>query len=208
MSLQLRVSKAAHRGDPGLGSFFKKVGRGIAGAATGLVTGGIPGAVVGGVAGLAGGSARQRQTRALVGGAAAGTGSALIRSARQFAPVNTGTNGGFRLPFPGPGGIRVDPGAALPGGDPLFMRSLDAPKEGTKLACPSGYHPNKSSYFLQDGTFVPEGSKCVKNRRRNPMNPRALDRAIGRMNSAKRVQAKLRQFSTDKYTAAGAKKDC
>lgn len=88
------------------------------------------------------------------------------------------------------------------------MRSLDAPKEGTKLACPSGFHPNKSSYFLSDGTFVPEGSKCVKNRRRNPMNPRALDRAIGRLNSAKRVQNKLKSFSTDKYTASGTRKDC
>jgi hypothetical protein len=77
---------------------------------------------------------------------------------------------------------------------------------GMKLACPGGMHPNKSDYFLKDGTFVPAGTKCVKNRRRNPMNPRALDRAIGRMNGAKRLQSKLREFSTDKFTAAGKEK--
>ena len=75
------------------------------------------------------------------------------------------------------------------------------------MGCPSGFHPNKSSYFLKDGTFVPEGTRCVKNRRRNAANPRALDRAISRLNSAKRLQSKLSGFSTKKYTATGRRKE-
>jgi len=50
---------------------------------------------------------------------------------------------------------------------------------------PKGYHANKTSYFLQDGTHVPAGSRWVKNRRRNPFNPRALSHAMGRIVSFK-----------------------
>ena len=59
------------------------------------------------------------------------------------------------------------------------------------VACPSGFHPNKSSYFLTDGSHVEEGSRCVKNRRRNPLNPRALSRSIGRIKGAKRASKVL-----------------
>lgn len=79
---------------------------------------------------------------------------------------------------------------------------------GVKLACPSGYHPNKSGYYTHSEGWIPEGTKCVKNRRRNPANPRALDRAMGRLNSAKRLQSKLAGYSTPKYTKAGNKKSC
>lgn len=76
---------------------------------------------------------------------------------------------------------------------------------GTTIACPSGFHANKSSYFTLAG-HVPKGSRCVRNRRRNPMNPRALDRAISRVDSGKRLQSKLASITTAKYTAAGARK--
>jgi len=46
--------------------------------------------------------------------------------------------------------------------------------------CPSGFHPNKSSYMTQAG-FVAAGSKCVRNRRRNLSNGRANTRALRRM---------------------------
>jgi hypothetical protein len=60
---------------------------------------------------------------------------------------------------------------------------------------PSGYHWNKSDYFLMDGTFVPKGTKIVKNRRRNSLNPRALDRAIGRVSGAKKASKKLSRIT-------------
>jgi len=56
-----------------------------------------------------------------------------------------------------------------------------------KILCPPGCHPNKSDYFLKGGTFVAEGTRCVTNRRRNPLNPRALDRAAGRLRSAQKA---------------------
>lgn len=74
------------------------------------------------------------------------------------------------------------------------------------VACPSGFHPNKSSYFTLQG-FVPKGSRCVKNRRRNPMNPRALDRAIRRVDAGKSLQGKLAEITTAKWTSSGKKKD-
>jgi len=64
-------------------------------------------------------------------------------------------------------------------------------------ACPSGYHLNTSSYFLKSGEFVPARSKCVKNRRRNPLNPRALSRATGRLlaydKTKKRVEKAIKK---------------
>lgn len=74
------------------------------------------------------------------------------------------------------------------------------------LGCPSGFHPNKGDYFLRDGSFVAKGSRCVRNRRRNPMNPRALSRAIGRVDSGKRLQHRLAQIETGKYSKAGNRK--
>lgn len=74
----------------------------------------------------------------------------------------------------------------------------EGPAPGMKLACPSGMHPNKSDYFLKDGTFVAKGTRCVKNRRRNPLNPRALDRAISRIQSAKKASKKISRVTVRK----------
>ena len=69
-----------------------------------------------------------------------------------------------------------------------------------------GYHLNSSSYFLRDGTFIPKGTRAVKNRRRNPANARATSRTISRINGAKRMQHTLAQIETAKYSKAGARK--
>ncbi len=69
-------------------------------------------------------------------------------------------------------------------------RGGGCPPRGTQAArilCPPGCHPNKADYFLKGGSFVAEGTRCVTNRRRNPLNPRALDRAAGRLRSAQRA---------------------
>lgn len=84
-----------------------------------------------------------------------------------------------QLPVPGVQGAIQ---RALPGGQTGYMPAGPSP---------SGYHWNKTSYFLRDGTFVPEGSKLVKNRRRNPLNPRAASRAISRLESAKKATKRL-----------------
>ena len=81
--------------------------------------------------------------------------------------------------------LRVAGQALVPGGvEPFDMN-------GVTIACPTGHHPNKSDYFLQNGTFIQKGTRCVKNRRRNPLNARAADRAISRIESAKRATKRL-----------------
>jgi len=82
-----------------------------------------------------------------------------------------------------------------------------AAQNGAALGQPKGFHANKSSYFLMDGTFVPAGSRWVKNRSRNPLNPRALRRAIGRIDAGKIWQGKLHEISTANFTAAGNRKE-
>jgi hypothetical protein len=74
------------------------------------------------------------------------------------------------------------------------------------IGCPKGYHANKSSYYLMDGSFVEKGTRCVKNRRRNPMNARALSRAISRVDGGKRFQHTLSEIETGKFTKAGNRK--
>jgi len=74
-----------------------------------------------------------------------------------------------------------------PGPDPINGAAMQAGKP-----CPvSGYHWNKSGYFLKSGAYVHPGTKMVKNRRRNPANPRATSNAITRIKGAKRYAKSL-----------------
>jgi hypothetical protein len=102
----------------------------------------------------------------------------------------------------GPGGvIPGDPivEAPPPTGDPRVNGVGNGRGvKGNGLCCPSGYHPNKAEYFLKNGTRIPEGTKCVRNRRRNPLNPRALDRAGSRVLSAKKAASWLARVSIPK----------
>ena len=109
------------------------------------------------------------------------------------------TNGG--LPFnggPGPGGPA--PPIPPPGAPPPLAPPQAAPQVGTcppragavaGVICGPGCHPNKAEYCLKSGERVFKGTRCVRNRRRNPLNPRALDRAISRIGSAQNAVARL-----------------
>jgi hypothetical protein len=66
------------------------------------------------------------------------------------------------------------------------------------LCCPSGEHPNKTEYFLKDGTRILKGSKCVKNRTTNPLNPRAASRAGRRLRSAAKASKWLQKCKIPK----------
>jgi len=74
------------------------------------------------------------------------------------------------------------PGMSAISGPMLAPRasSLQADVGPTGGGCPSGFHPNKSSYMTKGG-FVQKFSKCVRNRRRNLSNGRANTRALRRM---------------------------
>ena len=91
--------------------------------------------------------------------------------------------------------FRINGGGVTEGFPPF----LDGVTEGTPgqpvPACPQGQRPNKSSYFRRSPAggvvFIRKGTVCVASRRRNALNPRALDRAIGRVVSAKKASKKL-----------------
>jgi hypothetical protein len=86
---------------------------------------------------------------------------------------------------------------------PLMMNPAQA-QPGTQLACgaPQGTHVNKTSYFRRDGSgnamYVQKGTACVRNRRMNPLNPRALSRAMTRITSAKRAASCLGRITIRK----------
>ncbi len=131
------------------------------------------------------------------GGVAAAAGGAALAASGRKRPIMTGpaSRAGPPQEVRKPG-VRGAIERFLPGGETGYME------------CPSGHRPNKTSYFLADGTFVEAGSRCVKKRQRNPMNPRALSRAIGRIDAGKRFQNRMADISTGKYTASGKRKAC
>lgn len=200
MSGAIKSARAApaygNVGDPGL---FSAIGGALKGAVSSFVTSGFNpiSAVTGGIRGLTGGG----------GGGSPLPGPTAMPLARNFPPPpgSGGGGGGNR-------GLTRAQGRYGFGGEfaPRIDSSVAGKAKSEKGGCPSGTHPNKSSYYRRtpDGgvIFIPKGHKCVPNRRRNSMNPRALDRAISRVNGAKRVQHKLGQIETAKYTKAGNKK--
>jgi len=160
-SQRATVARRGMQGDPGI---FGDIWGGIKGAVGGLVTGGPLG---------------------LIGGALTGSGL-LGGDPKPPALPGLGTIGINGMP----GAISLNPRqqtttkvnlSPLPGN--IYERTTTT-NGGMKP--PSGYHFNKSDYFLRDGTFVPAGTKLVKNRRRNPANSKATNRAISRVASAKK----------------------
>lgn len=65
--------------------------------------------------------------------------------------------------------------------------------------CPAGHRPNKTGYWVTSSlgtpSYVSPGERCVKIRKRNPLNPRALDRSIGRITSAKKAVGKINRIT-------------
>jgi hypothetical protein len=94
------------------------------------------------------------------------------------------------MPGIGPIGNIVAPpqqapqGQRLPGMSNTIARILPGGQTGLGSGCMAGFHPNKSGYFTMSEGYVAPGTKCVRNRRRNPLNPRALDRAESRIAGA------------------------
>jgi hypothetical protein len=105
----------------------------------------------------------------------------------------------------GGGGVPV--GAPAPGAGAMIQRILPGGGTGTGTGCTSGYHPNKTAYFLRSGEFVDVGTRCVRNRRRNPLNPRALDRSMARIASTGKALKSLgfRAPSSKKIAQTGRK---
>lgn len=84
------------------------------------------------------------------------------------------------------GGVTIQPGqripvpAASPGGPTMEIGVSPLGTIGIAGEQPRGYHRNASDYFLKDGTFIPKGSRWVKNRHMQPTNFRALKKGLRR----------------------------
>ena len=157
------------QGDPGLFSFLGKAARGVTGLVSKL---GIP--FVSGAAGVAAG---------LLGGGR-GPGMAGVQ---RIDPIM------LQSRFQGtPAGAPIQTG--LGGRQRFFPGGATGMGEG----CGQGYRPNKSGYYVQGGQYVEPGSTCVKRRRMNPLNPRALSKAMRRIESAKRATTVLGRITIRK----------
>jgi len=205
MSLSIKQSRAAFEGDadaglmgdPGIFGFVGKVAKKAVGVGISILPGPIGGIARAGRAALRGrgapaGVGRQvdtispRRSRPGVG----------VRIPRFRTPFSGGRSfggggGGRSLDIRGPGGIGVTLEEGAPVGTAVVEGSMGQPVP----ACPQGMRPNKSDYFRRSPAggvvFIRKGTVCVSTRRRNALNPRALDRAIGRVVSAKKAAKKL-----------------
>lgn len=148
-------------------SFFSKLIKGVVGAGAGFLAGGPLGAVVGGASAFIP-KARAAAPAALPGGMGF-VGGALP----TLTPVR-----GARLPtiprIPGP--ARNIPGLPIP----LPDLDFGGAGAGAGGACPAGFHLDKRTR-----------SRCVRNRRMNPLNGRAAMRAIRRIKGARKMLQKI-----------------
>lgn len=161
MSVNIKRARMATQGSRGtygqggLLSFLGNAAKKVAGVAVSTLTGGPLAGVRSAAAAIA-----PRTTAAVM--------PAIGVAVPRFAGPSSGGGGGL------PAGRVTNPLAAiLPGGS-----------TGRSGGCASGYHPNRTGYYTKSGGWVDPGTKCVRNRRRNALNPRALDRSMGRLASA------------------------
>lgn len=166
MSLAIKGARVASQGGVPAGRMVTSGDPGLFGGLVGAVKGFVTGGPLGAVSGAV---------------------SGFRGPQRPAAPTN------IALPAIGARtGITVN----RPGFVGAAQRAVPGGATGTmQIACPSGYHPNKTGYFLKSGQYVAPGTRCVKNRRRNPLNPRALSRAMGRLTSAKKASKAISRIS-------------
>lgn len=169
VSQRSTVSRDSFRGDPGI---FGDIGRFLGGAVKSVPF----------VGGLAGGAI---------------TSLANVLDPIKSAPSLPGMMNTLPILQQQAGRVVSKPGVkawfqqAIPGGETGMM------VQGVPARM-SGYHWNKADYFLRDGTFVAAGTKLVKNRRRNPANSKATNRAISRVASAKKHAQTLSRITIRK----------
>lgn len=206
MSIQIRAGRARRpMGDPGLFGFLGGAISKVAGLASKVLPG-----PLGSAAGLVSNLTQKKAatpTRAMPG---TGTTSvvAVNRMAYnqtpppQLATMATTTNP-FNVQLPSLDELKRRLGLQGGGTDvvpyqrPTDMSGITTPPPGP------GYRPNKSGYWRRDprdasgmtALWIPPNSIWVKTRRRNPLNPRAADRAISRLTSAKRAVQKLSRIT-------------
>jgi len=181
-NLQGAALRSAMQGDPGLFGFLGDAIGTVTGIASRFLPGPL-GTIAGAISsGLSGGPGNGQSVQQTVP-----VSSTITSFAQERVPID------INFPFMGESGAGVTLFGQQGGkGSGTALMKVNGNGNG---ACPAGEHPNKSSYFLKDGTFVPEGSRCVKNRRRNPLNPRAASSAISRLEGTKKAIRRIDRFS-------------
>jgi hypothetical protein len=94
-----------------------------------------------------------------------------------------------------------------PGNQTQSGTGVTGPLVGTPSAvgCARGFHHNKTGYFTKRDGWIAPGTVCVKNRRRNPLNARALSRSMARLSSAKKATDFLKRVSIRPRKCSGCK---
>lgn len=193
MSASMKLAKMrttgygrGYAGDPGLFGFLGKAIGGIAKVGLGIAkslpgVGSVVTGVTGGLSGLL--------SRKFGGAPAPVATTSFPMSFSPAAAIQMQSAIGMQDPsrMRVPGTVGTIPRAAKPG---LTTPPPDA----------SGrWRANKTGYYVQaidgspeqGGIWVPAESVWVRKRRRNSLNPRALDRALSRVTSAKKAARKL-----------------
>ncbi len=120
-----------------------------------------------------------------------------VGAAAALLPSVTGgrtTSSGLMVPRIASPGPTV--GSLLPATLPMLVPPQGmavGPQMGAAAVQPSGYHLNKTAYFLKSGQYVAPGTKWVRNRRRNFANGRALNKAITRTAGFNRLVKRSRK---------------
>jgi len=192
--MSIAIKAAKFQGDPGLFGFLGKAARSLGSLAVKTL---VPAPF------RLGASAALSGIRSTVSSGAGFTVPGRVQStvpaagARRlqgFGPARPGIG----TPVTRTPGVRGFVQRVLPGGATGFETVGPA---GSPLP-PRGFHLNKTGYFLTSpaefGQFVEPFSRFVRNRRRNPGNMRAADRAISRIESAKRMAKRLSRITVRK----------
>ncbi len=160
------IPRGTPAGDPGI---FGDIFRGITGAVGGLISGGPISAISGAIKGFTG----------------SGTGPGATQPALPapwLPPMGT------TLPFVQAAPQVKEPGARaaierfFPGGETGMM---DDPRYRAGKPSQAGWHWNKTGYYLKTGEYVEAGTRQVRNRKMNPLNPSAIKAGIRRLGRAK-----------------------
>jgi hypothetical protein len=186
------------------GGIFGSIGKVLAGIG-GTILSGVP--VVGDVLkGIAAGSLDSKKSKTA---GPAGNLNPQV-SVAQFAGSGPGMGSGGGM-FPNLPSLPMI-GGGTPTSTGGTMVGTDA-KPG--VCAPGGYHWNKSGYWsnesnlLPGASWTPPGTKLVKNRKRNPYNPRAASRAMSRLASLsqgmKVLERQLTKLAPRKRTSCGGK---
>ena len=141
-----------------------------------------------GAAGIPGVSLAARTVRSFAAGGSRNAGFISARSAQVARGREAIRQHRARASQASRFGVQVGPVAELARAR-RFGADLEAAAAQPSVdgICPKGFHLNKAEYYLKsEDTLVPERSRCVKNRHRNPDNGRASSRAANRLLARKR----------------------